>query len=75
MNKNAVLKILNPLLGVLILNQPLTGLLGGVLPKDVFEFMHEGGGVLLFLGVVLHVILNWNWVRANFLQKPKGPRT
>jgi hypothetical protein len=75
MNKNAVLKILNPVLGALILNQALTGLLSHSLPREVFEVLHEGGGVLLFLGVVLHLALNWNWVRTSFMKRPGGPRT
>ena len=56
-------------LGVLVLNQLLVGLLHDALSREVFEVMHEGGGVLLVLGVLLHSILNWNWVRANFLKK------
>ena len=70
MNKTKALKLLNPMLGVLVLNQALVGLLHDALPRGVFEVMHEGGGVLLVLGVILHLILNWNWVRANFLKKP-----
>ena len=69
MNKTKALKILNPILGVLLLNQLLVGLLHDALPRKVFEVMHEGGGVLLALGVLLHLILNWNWVRTNFLKK------
>jgi len=70
MNKTKALKVLNPMLGVLVLNQALVGLLHDALPRGVFEVMHEGGGVLLVLGVILHLILNWSWVRANFLKKP-----
>ena len=69
MNKTKALKLLNPILGVLVLNQLLVGLLHDALSREVFEVMHEGGGVLLVLGVLLHSILNWNWVRANFLKK------
>jgi hypothetical protein len=69
MNKTKALKLLNPILGVLVLNQLLVGLLHDALPREVFEVMHEGGGILLVLGVLLHLILNWNWVRANFLKK------
>lgn len=68
--KNQVLKILNPALGVLFLNQVIMGLLNDVLPHKVFEVMHGGGGMVFAVLVVLHLMLNWGWVKANFLQKP-----
>ncbi len=72
MNRNAMLKILNPLLGLLIVNQILTGLLADELFKvspNAFEILHEGGGVALSVGVVLHVILNWAWIKATYFKK------
>jgi len=69
MNKTKALRFLNPILGVLVLNQLLVGLSHDALSRKVFEVMHEGGGILLVLGVLLHLILNWNWVRANYLKK------
>ena len=66
MKRNSVLKVVNPILAVLLLNQVLTGLLREVLPGEVFEVMHVGGGVLLALVAVMHVVLNWNWIRNNF---------
>ena len=68
--KNQVLKILNPALGVLFLNQVIMGLLNDVLPRKVFEVMHGRGGMVFAVLVVLHLVLNWGWVKANFLQKP-----
>lgn len=68
MNRNRLLKILNPILGVLMVNQILTGMFSEQLPHEAFEVLHGGGGVLLTAGVVLHVILNWNWVKANFFK-------
>lgn len=69
MKRNVLLKIINPLLGVLLFNQILTGLLSDVLPKEMFEVMHGGGGMAFAIVAVLHVILNWNWIKANFLHK------
>ena len=68
MKRNVFLKILNPILGLLMLNQILTGLFSEHLSREAFEVLHEGGGMLLTVGVVLHVILNWNWVKANFFK-------
>ena len=73
MKRVSILKILNPVLAILLLNQILTGILHGAIPKQAYEFFHEGGGILFAIGVVLHVILNWNWVKVNFLRRnPKG---
>jgi hypothetical protein len=63
---------LNPVLAVLLLNQAVTGVLHDVMSKDAYEFFHEGGGILLVIGVLLHVLLNWSWVKANF--KRKAPK-
>ncbi len=72
MKRNTALKILNPILGVLVLNQVLTGLFAEDISHEVFEVLHGGGGVVFAIGVVLHLILNWNWVRASFLKKSVG---
>ena len=69
--KKIALKILNPIIALLLLNQVLSALLNGILSRDAFETLHETGGFLLFAGVVLHVLLNWNWVKANFFKKKK----
>ncbi len=66
MKRNTALKILNPILGVLALNQILTGFLGDHLSHEAFEILHEGGGIAFGVVALLHVILNWNWVKANF---------
>ncbi len=67
--KKFALKLLNPIIALLILNQALSALLSGLLSRDAFETIHETGGVLLLVGVVLHLLLNWNWVKATYLKK------
>ena len=69
MQKNTMFKIVNPIIAVLILSQGLSGLLRPQLSQDVFQWVHKGGGILLLVGVGLHVFLNWNWVRANLLPR------
>ena len=68
MKRNSALKVLNPILGLLLLNQLLTGLMGGMLPREAFAAVHKGGGIVLASAVSLHVILNWNWIKANFFR-------
>lgn len=73
MMRNSILKTLNPILAILFLNQILTGVLHDAIPKEAYEVLHEGGGILFALAAVLHLIFNWNWVKANFFKKhPKG---
>jgi hypothetical protein len=69
MNKVNILKILNVILGLLIINQALTGLMHDFLNSETFELIHEGGGISLVLGIVLHVILNYKWIRINYFSK------
>ena len=68
MNRNAMLKILNPILGILLVNQILTGVFHAKLPHEAFEIMHEISGFVLTAAVALHVILNWNWIKTNFFR-------
>jgi hypothetical protein len=39
------------------------------LAEETFEHIHVPGGLLILVGVILHVILNWGWVKANFCKK------
>jgi len=71
MNKNSALKLLNPFLAVLVLNQPLSIYLHEATHHEAFEFLHLGGGALLVIGAALHLILNWGWVKVNL--SPKKP--
>lgn len=68
MTRNSVLKVLNPVLAILMINQILTGLLAEVLPPKAFEILHEGGGMALAIVALAHLILNWSWVKANFFR-------
>jgi hypothetical protein len=68
MTRNTALKILNPLLACLALSQILSGLLRGFLPWDTFKLVHLTGGVSLAAAAALHVVLNWNWIKANYLK-------
>jgi hypothetical protein len=69
MNKKTALKIINVIIAILILNQAASATLRGLIGRDAFEIMHEGGGVLLIIGVITHVILNWGWVKSAFFKK------
>jgi len=69
MKKNTALKILNPILLVLFVSQAITGLFHAKVSPEAFEFFHEGGGIILIGLIVVHFILNFNWVMANYFPK------
>lgn len=66
MKNSTILKISNPILGLLVINQIVTGSLGPKLPAWAFETFHVGGATLLAFLVIAHVVLNFNWVKANY---------
>jgi len=74
MRRHVALMILNPILAILVLNQVVTGLLHDSLPEQVFELLHVGGGILLAIGAALHLILNWNWIRASYSKSAPAAR-
>ena len=69
MKKNTALKILNPILLILLFNQTATVLFSAKLSHETFEIFHKGGGVILIGLAVLHLILNFNWIKASYFHK------
>jgi hypothetical protein len=51
------------------MNQGLTGLLHDAIAPGTYEIVHVGGGIVLVLGILLHLVFNWSWVRSNFFRK------
>ena len=74
MKKGNLLKVLNLILGILIINQALTGALRERLSNATFEYLHKGGALLLVAGIVIHLIKNWTWVKAVYFSKKTGPK-
>jgi hypothetical protein len=69
MLKKKLLKYVNLVIAVLILNQFLSGIFHKAIPYRVFETLHKWSGILLFVGVGVHVVLNWGWVKSTFFKK------
>jgi hypothetical protein len=69
MNKAVWLKRVNVALFLLLVLQAVTALLAGVMNRELFEVIHPIGGVLLVLAALLHLGLNWTWVRSAVLKK------
>ena len=74
MKKSALLKIVNPLLILLFITQALSGILHDYLMEvsyETFEIIHGIGGYVFVFLVVVHVTLNWNWVKSTFFKHNK----
>ncbi len=68
MKRIAALKVVNVFLGILALNQIVTGLLSESISPQMFEVLHEGGGILFAILAMIHLVLNWGWVRLNYFR-------
>jgi drug/metabolite transporter (DMT)-like permease len=64
-----MLKYINPIIAILIVSQLMSALLSDILPKETFEVWHKGGGLLLFIGIIVHLVLNWGWVKSTYLKR------
>ena len=71
MKKHSVLKVVNLILAVLVLNQLLTGFFRGSLSHEAFEVLHEGGAIVFAMAVAAHVILNWDWIRISYFRRSR----
>lgn len=69
MSKETWLRIIIPIQGILILSQLTTGLNEDRIPHETYELVHVNGGILLFILVVFHVALNWDWIKKNYFKR------
>ena len=67
--KATALKVVNVILALVFLNQAATGLLRDSLSREAFVILHQNAGIVLVACVVVHVVLNWNWVRSALLKR------
>jgi hypothetical protein len=66
MRRNTALKILNPILFLFFINQATTVLLRDHISFKTFGLFHKTGGAILLCLIVLHIILNFNWIKASY---------
>jgi len=69
MNRAKILEYINPIIAILIVSQLISALLSDILPQEIFEAWHKGGGLLLFIGIIVHLVLNWAWVKSTYLKR------
>ena len=69
MKRNKLFKIVNPILAVFFLNQAISAIFRDSLSPSAFVILHKTAGTILLCLIALHIILNFNWVKANYLSK------
>jgi len=69
MKKNTMLKILNPVLAVFFINQAISVIFRDSFSRLAFGIFHKTSGAILLCLIAVHIILNFNWVKANYLAK------
>ena len=73
MNKQAILRVINPMLFISLTVQAVTGLIMffdlKVPHLKMIYKMHEHNGLLFAVLAVTHITLNWGWVRANYFKR------
>jgi len=69
MNRQKVLKVLNVVMLVDFLGLVTTVLLNDTLPRNVFYKIHPLFGSILLLLIIVHLVLNWNWIKTSYRKK------
>jgi heme A synthase len=65
MQRIKILKWVIPILALLLTFQIFSGLKPALIPYPI----HQVIGLVIAGLVVFHVILNWPWIRANYLKR------
>lgn len=66
MDKKTLLKIVNPILLVLIVNQLATGFKPRLYGLGTFRLMHKQMAVIFSMVLVAHLALNFAWMRNTY---------
>jgi hypothetical protein len=66
MDKKIWLKIINPVLLILVLNQLGTGFKPRLYGPGTFRLMHKQMAVILSIVLIAHLALNLPWIRNTY---------
>ena len=69
MNRQKALKVINIFLPVLVIWQLVTAFFRIRIGYETFEKVHFTGGILLGVFALVHLILNWNWVKNAYFKR------
>ncbi|HCT62787.1 MAG TPA: hypothetical protein DIC19_01665 [Erysipelotrichaceae bacterium] len=71
MQKNKLLKIVNLILAFLFVSIAISGIFQDYIPYELFSKFHPLTGYALVITVAVHIFLNFNWIKANYLKRKK----
>jgi hypothetical protein len=69
MKKATLLKIVNALLFLDFIALAGSGLFHLSIPNDVYSKAHPALGIALSVLLLLHLVLNWTWIKNVFIKK------
>ena len=70
MNKQKALKVINPIMFLLVLYQGVTGFFRMSMYEH-FKLVHPIAGALLLVFAIVHLSLNWPWVKSQYSSRKK----
>ncbi len=65
MSKIKLLKIVNSVLGISFILQVISTVAG-------LYTLHKINGMIFIIIAIVHVALNWGWIKANFIESTKN---
>lgn len=71
MQKNKALKIVNLILAFLFVGIAISGIFQDFIPYETFRTFHPLTGYALVITVCIHIFLNFNWIKVNYLKRKK----
>jgi uncharacterized membrane protein YraQ (UPF0718 family) len=71
MNKQKALKVVNILLALMVIGILTSAISHDFIDEEIFEKVHPLGGFTLIVLVVIHLILNWSWVKSTYFKVKK----
>jgi hypothetical protein len=69
MEKSKVLVYVNPVLFISAVVQAVSGLVLVLNGREFFSVIHRYNAFLLSILIVIHLALNWSWVKAFMLPR------
>lgn len=76
MNRLKYLRIVNVIIALLVLSLALSGmvrkLFPSLIPYQTFALIHPLTGFLFVFFIGIHVTLNFNWIKTNYLKRKKA---
>lgn len=69
MTKVKLVRVVNMFLFLIFVLQAATGLFRRLIPPELFGRLHPASGILLTALVLIHLVLNWKWIKLNYFNK------